>query len=226
MNAAPACRLSVIIPLGPDDQTGALAGQLLTHPCVDEVILSATRPAPDDLGKGIRWISGSTGRGAQLNRGAAIANGSWHWFVHADSRLCENAILAVGEFAMRGPAAIGYCRLRFLDDGPWLARFNAFGANLRSRLFRKPYGDQGLCMPAEVFEVLGGFREDLERGEDLDFVVRADMAKIPIRSMGASIHTSARRYRRQGWFKTTWQHQLAAIDLIRNARRSVRSDRS
>lgn len=224
--AGPACRLSIIIPLAPGDQADALARQLLDHPCIGEVIVSAATPAPETRCPGVRWVSGPAGRGAQLNRGATRANGSWYWFVHADSRLSDGAIRAADDFATRGVAAIGYCRLRFLDDGPWLVRFNAFGANLRSRLLHQPYGDQGLCMPAEVFEALGGFREDIQRGEDLDFIVRAGMAEIPIVSIGASIQTSARRYRQNGWLKTTWQHQVAAIDLIRNARRYVRSDRS
>ena len=217
--------LSVVIPLGPGDQANLLAGQLKRHPCVGEVILSTTAPAPHNHSHCTRWISGSAGRGAQLNRGAANANGPWLWFIHADSQLSDAAIRAVGEFTTRADAAIGYCRLRFIDDGPWLVRLNACGANLRSRLFRQPYGDQGLCMPANVFNRLGGFREDLERGEDLDFIFRAHLAGIPIRCTGATILTSARRYREHGWLRTTWRHQIAAARLIRNARRAARSDR-
>jgi GT2 family glycosyltransferase len=138
--------------------------------------------------------------------------------------LCADTVDAVSRFASETEAAIGYCRLRFGGDGPWLAGLNALGANLRSRLLKQPYGDQGLCMPKEAFDRLEGFREDLRRGEDLDFIVRAGMAGIPVRPVGATITTSARRYREQGWLRTTWRHQLAAVRLIRNARRSVGSD--
>ncbi len=216
--------LSVIIPLGPGDHADTLTEQLNRHPCISEVILSAAVPAPHKQDDCIRWISGPVGRGSQLNRAAAIAKGRWLWFVHADSQLTNATIHAVGEFASKNEEAIGYCRLCFIDDGPWLVRLNALGANLRSRLFRQPYGDQGLCLPIEVLNKLGGYREDLERGEDLDFIVRADMTGTPIHPMGATIHTSARRYREQGWLRTTWRHQIAAARLIRNARQAARSD--
>lgn len=225
MKANPVLQLSAVIPLGSDDRTDDLASRLKRHHRIGEVIVSATAPAPGTPDYCDQWIHGPAGRGAQLNRGAAAARYSWLWFVHADSRLTDTTVDAVSEFASSTHAAIGYCRLRFCEDGPWLVRLNALGANLRSWLIRQPYGDQGLCMPAEVFEGLDGFREDLRRGEDLDFIVRAGMAGIPIRSVGASIATSARRYQEQGWVRTTWRHQVAAARLIRNARHSARSDR-
>ncbi len=224
MTASPAPQLSAIIPLGPGDRADGLASRLKLHHRIGEVIVSATSPAPGNLDYCDQWIHGPAGRGAQLNRGAAAARQSWLWFVHADSRLTDTTVDAVAEFASSNPVAIGYCRLRFCNDGPRLVGLNALGANLRSWLLRQPYGDQGLCMPAEVFDRLSGFREDLPRGEDLDFIVRAGMAGISIQSMGATIATSARRYQERGWLKTTWRHQVAAARLIRNARRSARSD--
>ncbi len=218
-------RLSVIIPLGPGDRVDELASTLQHHPRVKEVIVSAAPALGPGQPAGDRWIHGPAGRGVQLNRGAAAATGSWLWFVHADSHLSPEAIDAVSRFACGAKQAIGYCHLRFHTDGPRLACLNALGANLRSRLLEQPYGDQGLCMPGAVFDQLGGFREDLERGEDLDLVVRAGKAGIPIQPMGATIITSARRYREQGWLRTTWRHQLAAMRLVRNARRAGNPDR-
>ncbi len=224
MTADSTIGLSAVIPLGPGDRADELARSLKLHPRIGEVIVSAAMPASGTLEICDRWIHGSAGRGVQLNRGAALARHSWLWFVHADSLLTSATVHAAAEFAAAGNAVIGYCRLRFSNDGPRLARLNALGANLRSWLLRQPYGDQGLCMPVEVFDSLGGFREDLPRGEDLDFVVRALAADIPIRPVGATITTSARRYREQGWLRTTLRHQVTAACLIRNARRSIRSD--
>lgn len=224
MMVDPVIRLSVVIPLGPGERADVLANNLKAHPRIGEVIVSATTSPPDDLATCDQWIHGPAGRGAQLNRGAAAARHSWLWFIHADSQLTDTAIDAAAEFTSRTPAAIGYCRLRFGHDGPRLVRLNALGANLRSWLLSRPYGDQGLCLPADVFHALGGFREDLQRGEDLDFIVRAGLNGVSIRPVGATITTSARRYREQGWLRTTWRHQVAAARLIRNARRSARPD--
>lgn len=220
----PSIQLSIIIPLAPGHrpEPGLTA---LAHGRDDvETIISAGDPAAAGTPGQVHWITGSAGRGVQLNRGARHARGRWLWFVHADCRPETGALAAVIRFVADDDEAIGYCRLRFRNDGPRLARLNAVGANLRSRAFGMPYGDQGLCVPAAAFARLGGFREDLERGEDLDFVVRARRAGLAVRPMGTRLETSARRYRDRGWLKTTLEHQIAAIRLIRGAKRNRPSE--
>jgi len=221
----PAPDLSVIVPLA--------AGEALPHklletvssaPGIVEVLLSRVGqpgdPEPDVLGEHsttVRIVTGERGRGRQLNRAARLARGKWLWFLHADCQLDVGAVSQVLEFVHTAEAALGWCRLEFLPDGPWPTRLNACGANLRSRLLRLPYGDQGLVLPVAWFERLGGFKIDLERGEDLDLVVRAGRTGLPIRPTGATIKTSARRYRQFGWLRTTLHHQWAALILVRRA---------
>lgn len=210
--------LSLLIPIGPGETAwkGLLEQLPVDHPDL-EIIVSATEPLPPDVRPGAIWHVGPPGRGKQLNRSVEQAAGDWLWFLHADCRLHPSTLDAVLAFTRREESALGYCDLRFLNDGPWLTHFNALGANLRSRLFGLPYGDQGLCLPKAWFKRLGGFVEDLERGEDLDFVVRARKAGLPVRPIGTPLYTSARRYREAGWLRTTWRHQVAAWRLVRGA---------
>ncbi len=214
-------RLSIIIPLGPGE---AVPQELLTalgnsgEPV--EKILACCESPPRPLEPGLGQTQSAPGRGCQQNAGAAIARGKWLWFLHADSRLGGEALDKVLQF-IDGSEALGYCRLRFAADGPALTRLNALGANLRSRWLGLPYGDQGLCLPATWFHRLGGFREDLDRGEDLDLVVRAAGAGLSPRCMGPTVITSARRYQDQGWLRTTLAHQRAAWRLIQTARQSA-----
>ena len=56
--------------------------------------------------------------------------------------------------------ALYYFSLKF-DDGRIL-RLNSLGANLRSRLFSLPYGDQGFCLSKELFLRIGGFPENVK----------------------------------------------------------------
>lgn len=219
--------LSVIVPVGPYEESWReLIDQLPPDRSSVEVIVSASRPKPKGADSGLVWLSGKPGRGRQLNRAAEQARGRWLWFVHTDCRLSDGALHSVLAFVRRNEPALGYCKLRYLEDGPWLVRFNAVGANLRSRLLQLPYGDQALCIPTRWLDRLGGFREDLERGEDLDLVVRARQAGLPIRPIHATVFTSARRYRQYGWLHTTWSHQLAAWRLVRNARNPPRTRHS
>ncbi len=218
----PSPRLSIIVPVGPGDRLDPrLHGALDARPASCELIISAAS-GQQAWPRAAIALAGPAGRARQLNSGARSASADWLWFLHADSVIRPAAIARALAFAGQGRDAIGYGWLRFLADGPKLTRLNAVGANLRSRLLGLPYGDQGLCIAAERWRSLGGFREDLDRGEDLDLVVRARSAGLPVRPMGLTIATSARRYGQRGWLRSSWQHQIEACRLIRNARATTR----
>lgn len=148
-----------------------------------------------------------------------MADSQYLWFLHADSVPCASTLASAIAFAKQNQAFLGWFRLAFSSDGPALTALNAMGANLRSRWLGLPYGDQGLIVPSTWFRQLGGYREDLKRGEDLDFVVRAKRAGLALKALDGTIMTSARRYARQGWLATSCQHQWAALKLIQQARR-------
>lgn len=212
-------KLSVIIPTARGEAAPrALIDTLAPRPGKTELILAPVEALVLPNQAGLSQLPGPAGRGRQQNRAAGQARGEWLWFIHSDSALPSDALDRALTFLDRGKAAVGHGWLRFADDGPFLTRLNAFGANLRSRWPGWPYGDQGLCLPRACFESLGGFREDLERGEDLDLVVRARRAGLAAAPMHLTVTTSARRYRERGWLRTSLQHQIAAWRLYRNAR--------
>lgn len=215
----PAPDLTVIVPVGPVDPTWEMLIDQL--PPGWKVIVAAACARPEGVRESVAWHSGPAGRGRQLNAGAALADSHWLWFVHADSQLDAAVFEMIATWCAKRDRGLGYLGLEFASDGPGLAKLNAVGANLRSRLFGLPYGDQALCISAREFHQLYGFREDLERGEDLDFVVRARAAGLPATRIPGVLRTSARRYRDHGWLRTTWQHQINACRLIRDARASA-----
>ena len=103
-----------------------------------------------------------------MNAGAAAATGEWFLFLHADSRLPPGWTAHLRRAAV--DATGGWFRFA-LDDPAWQARLIERGVAWRVRLFRLPYGDQGLFVRRQVFVALGGFRE-LPLLEDVDFVRR------------------------------------------------------
>jgi hypothetical protein len=142
-------------------------------------------------------------RAEALNAGAAAARGAVLWFLHADTRLPEGAVEALGAAIRREPRALLFFDLAF--DGPAVMALNATGARFRSRLLRLPFGDQALCLDAGLFRQLGGYPA-VPRGEDHLLVWRAHRAGVPVRPVGASVTTSSRRYRARGWARTTALH--------------------
>lgn len=205
-------RLSVIVPLAPGEtQWHGLIGQLAALPSCCEVIVVHARAQPSARWIGpaslkLRQISSLPGRARQQNLGAGAARGDWLWFVHADSQLLPETLPALQRFIDRGEEALGYFDLHFRDDGPRLARLNAWAANLRSRWFKLPFGDQGLLLPAREFAALGGFDDTARYGEDHLLVWAAHGVHLPVVGVGAAIETSARKYASNGWLRTTSEH--------------------
>lgn len=195
--------VSVIIPtleaagrLGPC--LGALAEAALSG-LIREVIL-ADGGSTDEVGDvaeatGATLVATARGRGTQLAAGAAAARGDWLLFLHADSVLPEGWDAAVAEHIAGHGNAAGYFGLRF-DDGGLAAWLVAGWANLRSRLFALPYGDQALLVPAALYRAVGGF-PDWPLMEDVALVRRIGRARLC--RMPGLVTTSAERYRRDGW---------------------------
>jgi rSAM/selenodomain-associated transferase 2 len=214
----PHCILSVIVPVAPAEaQWRALLDDLAALPATSEVIL--VRAAHDELAIPSSWpqdlrirqMQSPPGRARQMNLGARHARGQWLWFLHADSRLSAQALTALNQFLARDQEALGWFELEFRNDGPALTWLNARGARWRSRWCGLPFGDQGFVIPARTFAQLGGYDETARYGEDHLLVWAAHAARLPLRPIGASILTSARKYAAHGWLRTTLRHGLLTL---------------
>ncbi len=209
-------RISVIIPVGPGDESwrGLLPSLALLHQSA-EVLLVATEAAPPDWSAAdelsgkpgdAQWLVSRPGRASQMNLGVAHAAGDFLWFLHADSQVDAAAIAQLYAACADAPNALHYFDLVFQSDGPASTWLNSVGARFRSRVLRLPFGDQGLCLRRELFQRLGPFDEQAEYGEDHLLVWQAHRHGVPIRRVAASIGTSARKYAEQGWLATTALH--------------------
>lgn len=222
------CALSVIIPLGPDEEeTPGLLDQLCGLPGHCEVILvkggngELQRPSSWPATLCWREYTNSGGRARQMNLGARVARGDWLWFLHADSRLYPQSLPALGKFVEQPHDVLGWFDLRFRNDGPRLCRLNAWGANLRSRWLGLPFGDQGLVMRRSRFNSLGGFDESLACGEDHHFVWQAHSRGLAVQRLGAPLATSARKYAAQGWLRVTLRHLYRTFSQAQSARHTL-----
>lgn len=143
---------------------------------------------------GARWVSGAASRGGQLRRGCAAAEGAWLLVLHADTQLKAGWSDAVAAHLGREDA--GYFRLAFDQRG--VAAWSVAGwANLRSRLFGLPYGDQGLLIPRTLYDAVGGYA-DIPLMED---VAMARALRGQLRGLDGIAVTSAGKYRRAGWVR-------------------------
>jgi len=151
---------------------------------------------------GASVISSEKGRGNQLSAGASAASGDWLLFIHADTLLQPGWGAAVARFIadrstpeMSSKAAV----FRFeLDDPSFKARVLETIVALRTKWLALPYGDQGLLISKDHYELIGGFRP-IPIMEDVDIVRR--IGRHSLKVLDCSAVTSAGRYRQEGYLR-------------------------
>jgi rSAM/selenodomain-associated transferase 2 len=151
---------------------------------------------------GARFLTCEAGRGRQLAVGADHAQAPWLLFIHADTVLDADWAVVIATH-INNQSKAGYGRLSFDDTGV-MSRCVSAGANLRSRLFGLPYGDQGLLISRQMYDQVGGYR-DIPLMED---VAIARALRGQLRQLDMTATTSAARYHRQGWWARIFKNLM------------------
>jgi rSAM/selenodomain-associated transferase 2 len=150
-----------------------------------------------------RFVIAPRGRAWQMNHGAALATGDLLLFLHADCTL-EDGALRDAEATLQRRGVVAGCFTMTVRDRGLLFRSIDACATARVRLTGLVYGDQGLFLPRERFEQLGGFPE-LRLMEDLFFSRRLRRCGRIVVSP-RRIFVSPRR----------WQHTGVVRQTLRN----------
>lgn len=165
-----------------------------------EILLVDGSPDQDTLAAapdlGLRKIVAPLGRSSQMNAGAAQSRGRALLFLHADTRLPEEALALILETLADPSVAAGAFALRIDSTSP-LARLFGRISSLRSRITRIPFGDQGLFLKRELFFELGGFAA-IPLMEDIELMRRLKRQGRRVRILDAAASTSGRRWEREG----------------------------
>ncbi len=195
------------------DEAEAVAGAVASAraPGAEVVVVDGgSRDGTPDRAReaGARVIAAPPGRAGQLQAGFAATDADAVVFLHADTRLPPGYADLVRD-ALADPLVVGGAfGFRFRERGRAL-HLVEWGARLRSRWLRLPYGDQALFCRASVLRELGGVPQ-VPIMEDLDLVAslrrRGRLALLP-----ADAPTSARRYLERGVARTVLRNALALL---------------
>jgi len=208
-------RVSVIIPTYNEEATIGRTLENLSNQDHTEIIVSdggssdRTRNIAKEFGAVVLEVP--SGRAAQLNAGAAAAEGELLLFLHADT-IPPSDFSDLIRAALQDPCTVaGAFRFR-TDSGRLSMRLIEKSAHIRSSLFQWPYGDQGLFLEKRVFQEEGEFT-GLPIMEDLELVSRL-RRRGRIVTLKQPAVTSSRRWQRLGVLRTTLINLLMAAGFI------------
>jgi len=217
----PCPTISVVIPtLNEED---SLLAAIRSAKDADEIVVvdggssDRTRAVAEE--SGARVVETAPSRGLQMAEGARTSRGDWILFLHADTRLSDQACPFVRRLL---PAVMGGAfRLRF-DSPRLIYRALELVVRARTRGLRLPYGDQAIFCRRTAYAAAGGMPA---------FPVMEDVAFI--RALGRTgklafpaidVVTSPRRYERRGpirssirnlWLLTRYLAGADVSDLAR-----------
>ncbi|MCB2181627.1 MAG: TIGR04283 family arsenosugar biosynthesis glycosyltransferase [Desulfobulbaceae bacterium] len=207
--------VSVIIPVLNEEQHLSLVLDSIGSGDFVEVIVvdgGSTDRTPQIAEKyGVKILFCRSGRARQLNAGAAEAKGEIYLFLHGDTTLPEGFAELVRKSLAEENIAAGAFQLSF-DSPLKKMKFISWGANVRSKIFQMPYGDQALFMKASRFNEIGGFPE-ISIMEDFS-LVRELKKRGKILILDHWVVSSARRWERHGTLRVSALNQLIVLGFF------------
>jgi len=208
-------RLSIIMPVldEGDGITGALdaLGDLRTLGVEVIVVDGGSRDATVQRARmrADRVLTAPRGRASQMNAGAAVAAGSVLLFLHADTRLPQEAERLVLDGLARSGHDWGRFDVTITGRHPML-KLVATMMNLRSRISGIATGDQAIFVKRDAFRAVGGF-PDIALMEDIALTRALKRTSRPLCIRDRAV-TSGRRWETNGVFRTIllmWRLRLA-----------------
>jgi len=154
-------------------------------------------------------LAGPKGRAKQMNAGAAAARGRILLFLHADTKLPTTALTEILDTMKEKKYVAGAFEIDYESQSP-LMSFIAWRSNLRCRITRIPYGDQGIFIRRDYFEQIGGFRE-YDLLEDVDLMRRIKHEGGKIRILKSRLKVSPRRWQKEGFLYCMIRNHIIII---------------
>ena len=146
-------------------------------------------------------IRARKGRARQMNAGASRASGDILLFLHADTRLPENADGLIAQALHAHRRVWGRFDVS-IEGASLMFRIIAASMNIRSRWTGIATGDQAIFVTRSLFEAAGGY-EDIPLMEDIALSRTLKRYGAPM-CLRHRVTTSGRRWEKHGILRTIW----------------------
>ena len=209
-------RFSIIIPvLHEEDKINSLIEHLHTLEGGEnsEVIVVDGSPAKETINvisdKKVISIASEKGRAKQMNAGASIAQGEILIFLHADTKLPEDAFKKIRGVLEEGKYVGGAFYLG-IDSDRVIFKLISHITSFLCRLTRIPYGDQTIFIKKDYFNRIGRYG-DIPVMEDAELMRRIKKERKKICMIKDNVKTSPRRWEEKGIIYTILINQMIRI---------------
>ena len=186
-------KVSVIIPVSHKDQDFKVIDQIKEKFESFEIIVAASYQNNEakNLEKKVdQFLSvHNSSRAKALNAGAEIAKNEMLWFLHLDSNI---SLIDNLDFEKVDDQKINTFLLKFDDEK---LKYNSVGANLRTKYFKLPFGDQSFIINRRLFNFIGEFTESVDKGEDHEFIWKAKTVGVQVNIISNYILSSSIKYK-------------------------------
>lgn len=191
-------KLSVVIPTLNEEfiLSECISHVYKTDPNVEIIIAdggSTDRTMQIAIEHGATVCCAEQGRGSQCNAGAALASGDVLIFLHADTKLPEEAMNQLKNIFQNDSVLVGTFHISF-DIQHWLLRLFCWLSRFDMGRFR--FGDQCIVIRKSFFDTLGGF-PNWRLFEDIELIRKA-RKKTRIYRFPMTVVTSARKLIQNG----------------------------
>ena len=211
-------KLSVVVPTLNAEQVlpstleslmeGVFAGVIGDLVIVDGGSNDATLDIAKEVGATL--LETKPSRGGQIFAGVSACKCDWVLILHADSRLSQGWAELIP--AAPDPERAYYFQLQF-DAIGFAAWWVAKWANLRSKIFALPYGDQGILIHKSLLASVGCY----PTASLMEDVILARKLGRRLTALPITITTSAEKYNAQGWLRRGFRNLALLFQFLLGA---------
>ena len=212
-------KVSIIIPaLNEGSSLGETLSTLTNNKWVSQIIVVDGGSTDETLSiagqANVKLLVSDKGsRAHQMNLGAAAATGDLLLFLHADTRVPQQALRKMVQTMQKYPDSPGGGFLRFFDCFSPFLKMTCLFALWRCYFKRIFYGDQAIFVRKAAFESVGGYDESLPYGEEVALCT-ALKKHGTMRIVLSPIVSSARRFEKLGAIRQTFIDKKLGRELI------------
>jgi rSAM/selenodomain-associated transferase 2 len=208
-------KLSVVIPTLNAQQVlpstletlmeGVFAGVIGDLVIVDGGSSDATNTIAKEIGA--TFLEATPSRGGQIFAGVSACKCDWVLILHADSRLSQGWAELIP--TAPDPERAYYFQLQF-DAVGFAAWWVAKWANLRSKIFALPYGDQGILIHKSLLVSVGNY----PTAPLMEDVILARKLGRRLIALPIMITTSSEKYIEQGWLRRGFRNLALLFQFL------------